>query len=69
MARRPRRRLADRCLDGEESRKVGKEAKVANREEDDWGRKMWRWVRESEIREEISCSGNVKAEVEHIEEI
>ena len=69
MARRPRGRLADKCVDGEERRKVGKEAKVANREEDDWGRKMWRWVSESETRDEISCSGNAKAEVEHIEEI
>ena len=42
--------------------------RVAESEEDDWGRKMWRWVKESDTRDEISCSGNA-AVVEPIEEM
>lgn len=69
MAKRPRRRLAEKWVEGDERRKDGMEAKVAKREGDDWGWKTWRWVNESEIRYEISCSGNATEEVEHIEEM
>ena len=68
MAKRPRQRFADKCVEGEERRNDGKEAKVARREEDDWGWKIWRWLNESETRDEISCSGNAEEEAEHIEE-
>lgn len=67
MAKRPRGRLADKWIEGWERRKEGKEVKVAKKEDDDWGRKIWRWLKESETREEISCSGNAKEEVEHSE--
>lgn len=40
IAKRPRRRLVDKCAEGEERRKDDKEAKVAKREEEDCGRKM-----------------------------
>lgn len=69
MAKRPRRRLVDKCVEGEERRKDGKEARVAKREEDDWGWKMWRCVNESETRDKISCSGNDTEEEEHIAEM
>lgn len=68
MAKRPRGRLAEKWVEGWERRKDCKEAKVARREVDDWGRKMWRWVKESEIRDVISCSGNAVEGAEHIEE-
>ena len=42
--------------------------KVAKSEDDDWGRKMWRWVKESKMRDEISDSG-IATEVELIEEM
>lgn len=43
MAKRPRGRLVEKWVEGEEERRYnGKEAKVAKREEDEWGRKMWR---------------------------
>lgn len=42
MAKRPRGRLVEKWVEGEERRYNGKEAKVAKREEDEWGRKMWR---------------------------
>ena len=37
MAKRPRGRLAEKWFEGEERRKDGKEAKVAEREDDDCG--------------------------------
>ena len=37
MAKRPRRRLAEKWVEGDERRKDGMEAKVAKREGDDWG--------------------------------
>lgn len=69
MANKPTGRLAEKWFDGDESRKDGKEAKVAKREEDDCGWKTWRWVKESETRDEISSSGIFKVEVECIEEM
>lgn len=69
MAKRPTGRLEEKWLEGWERKKDGKEAKVAKREEDDWGRKMWRWAKESEARDRISGSGNVKEELKHAEEI
>ena len=68
MAKRPRGRLEEKCFEGEERRKAGRVVRVANREDDDWGRKMWRWVKESKTRDEISGSGNAE-EVEPIEEM
>ena len=68
MAKRPRGRLAEKCVEGLESRKDCKEAKVAKREDDDWGRKMWRWGRTSNTRDVISRSDTAVEEAEHIEE-
>ena len=68
MAKTPRQRLADKCVEGAERRKDGKEAKVARREEDDRGWKIWRWLNESVTRDEISCSRKTEEEAEHIDE-
>lgn len=69
MAKRPTGRLAEKWVEGEERSNNGREARVAKREEDDWGWKMCRWVKESETRDDISGSGNAKEEVEHSEEM
>lgn len=51
-------RLEDEWEGGWERKWEGREEIVARREEDDWGRKMWRWRREVWTMYEMSAGEN-----------